>query len=75
MSIEREIAIVIGHHFWKCESDDRAALWGADCAREVMRRINDMHDAGDLRMYPQAKLMADGLLRVYKALEKHNESL
>ena len=35
----RTIAIAIGHHFWKCASDDEAADVGLDAARDVMRAL------------------------------------
>lgn len=40
MNMQREIAIAIGYHFWHCSDDGSAALWGNDCAIEVMERLD-----------------------------------
>ena len=33
------VAVAIGHHFWKCETDDEARVVGMDCAREVLAAL------------------------------------
>ena len=34
-----KMAVVIGHHFWDCEDDQRAYEMGKDCALEIQRVI------------------------------------
>lgn len=35
------IAKVIGYHFWQCESDKEAIKMGMDCAKEVIKEIEE----------------------------------
>ena len=36
-----KIAVTIGHHFWNCENDKEAQNCGMDCAKEVIKIINE----------------------------------
>jgi hypothetical protein len=42
MDLEKEIAIAIGYHFWKCTSDHEAESCGSDAAKDVMKRIGSL---------------------------------
>ncbi len=39
MNYDRETAVAIGHHFWKCDSDEAAEQCGADAAKDVAKRV------------------------------------
>ena len=35
-----EVAIAIGHHFWKCENDDKAKYCAHDVMIDIKKRLN-----------------------------------
>ena len=50
MKIDFEkIAITIGHHFWKCDTDKLAYEMGYDCAKEIERCLNETKDSHELQ--------------------------